>query len=164
MRRAGGTDLYISLSAVWTFIGGIAAGAGLSPAHSGQVLAVATLLGIVGAGAAALIGARFGGGRLIVLGYALLLASVALLTGQPLLLRFALAALLFKFTWTFVLPFILARVAGLDNDGKLMNGINLVIGGGMVSARRWPALLSNLSAVSTPCCSARWAARCCRCC
>ena len=122
---------YISLSAVWTFIGGIAAGAGLSPAHSGQVLAVATLLGIVGAGAAALIGARFGGGRLIVLGYALLLASVALLTGQPLLLRFALAALLFKFTWTFVLPFILARVAGLDNDGKLMNGINLVIGGGM---------------------------------
>ena len=109
---------YISLSAVWTFIGGIAAGAGLSPAHSGQVLA-------------ALIGARFGGGRPIVLGYALLLASVALLTGQPLLLRFALAALLFKFTWTFVLPFILARVAGLDNDGKLMNGINLVIGGGM---------------------------------
>ncbi|MBO1807715.1 MFS transporter [Serratia ureilytica] len=87
---------YISLSAVWTFIGGIAAGAGLSPAHSGQVL-----------------------------------ASVALLVGQPLLLRFALAALLFKFTWTFVLPFILARVAGLDNDGKLMNGINLVIGGGM---------------------------------
>ncbi|RTF89691.1 MFS transporter, partial [Serratia marcescens] len=69
--------------------------------------------------------------RLIVLGDALLLASVALLTGQPLLLRFALAALLFKFTWTFVLPFILARVAGLDNDGKLMNGINLVIGGGM---------------------------------
>lgn len=131
MRRAGGADLYISLSAVWTFIGGIAAGAGLSPAHSGQVLAVATLLGIVGAGAAALIGARFGGGRLIVLGYALLLASAALLTGQPLLLRFALAALLFKFTWTFVLPFILARVAGLDNDGKLMNGINLVIGGGM---------------------------------
>lgn len=98
---------YISLSAVWTFIGGIAAGA------------------------AALIGARFGGGRPIALGYALLLASVALLAGQPLLLRFALAALLFKFTWTFVLPFILARVAGLDNDGKLMNGINLVIGGGM---------------------------------
>ena len=95
------------------------------------MLAVATLLGIVGAGAAALIGARFGGGRPIALGYALLLASVALLVGQPLLLRFALAALLFKFTWTFVLPFILARVAGLDNDGKLMNGINLVIGGGM---------------------------------
>ncbi|MEE4482598.1 MFS transporter [Serratia ficaria] len=122
---------YIGLSAVWTFIGGIAAGAGLSPGHSGQVLAAATLFGIIGAGAAALLGARFNAGAPIWLGYALLLASVALLLGQPLLLRFALAALLFKFTWTFVLPFILARVAGLDNDGKLMNSINLVIGGGM---------------------------------
>jgi len=44
--------------------------------------------------------------------------------------RYAIAALLFKFTWTFVLPFILARVAGLDNSGRLMNSINLVIGGG----------------------------------
>ena len=50
--------------------------------------------------------------------------------GQPLLVRYAIAALLFKFTWTFVLPFILARVAGLDNSGRLMNSINLVIGGG----------------------------------
>lgn len=132
---------YISLSAVWTFIGYIAASAGLSPAHCGQVLAVATLLGIVGACTAALIGARFGGGRPIALGYALLLASVALLSGRPLLLRFVLAALLFKFTWTFVLPFILARVAGLDNDGKLMNGINLVIGGGMAIG---PALAGYL--------------------
>lgn len=30
-----------------------------------------------------------------------------------------------------MLPFILARVAALDNNGKLMNSINLVIGGGM---------------------------------
>ena len=37
-------------------------------------------------------------------------------------------------TWTFVLPFILARVAGLDNSGRLMNSINLVIGGGMAGA------------------------------
>ncbi|CAI1947638.1 Uncharacterised protein [Serratia quinivorans] len=61
----------------------------------------------------------------------MLIAGIALLTREPLLLRFAVAAVLFKFTWTFVLPFILARVAGLDNNGKLMNNINLVIGGGM---------------------------------
>lgn len=122
---------YISLSAVWTFIGSIAAAAGLSPVHSGQVLATATLFGIVGAGAAALISVGRGGNRLIWLGYGLLLAGIVLLIREPLLLRFAVAAVLFKFTWTFVLPFILARVAGLDNNGKLMNNINLVIGGGM---------------------------------
>ena len=82
---------YISLSAVWTFIGTI--------------------------------------------------GSAGLLIGQPLLVRYAIAALLFKFTWTFVLPFILARVAGLDNSGRLMNSINLVIGGGMAAG---PALAGAL--------------------
>ncbi|AEF43708.1 major facilitator superfamily MFS_1 [Serratia sp. AS12] len=124
-------SFYISLSAVWTFIGSIAAAAGLSPVNSGQVLAAATLFGIVGAGSAAFISARRRGNGLIWLGYGLLIAGIALLIRDPLLLRFAVAAVLFKFTWTFVLPFILARVAGLDNNGKLMNNINLVIGGGM---------------------------------
>lgn len=75
------------------------------------------------------------------LGYGLLIVSVGLLIGQPLLVRYAIAALLFKFTWTFVLPFILARVAGLDNNGRLMNSINLVIGGGMAAG---PALAGAL--------------------
>ena len=122
---------YISLSAVWTFIGNIGAAAGLSAVHGGQVLAIATLFGIVGAGVAALTGARRHRQRLMVFGYLLLLTSIALLYATPQLARFAAAALLFKFTWTFVLPFVLAAVAGLDNDGKLMNSINLTIGGGM---------------------------------
>jgi predicted MFS family arabinose efflux permease len=75
------------------------------------------------------------------LGYGLLILSIVLLVSHPLLVRFALAALLFKFTWTFVLPFILARVAGLDNNGRLMNSINLVIGGGMAAG---PALAGAL--------------------
>ncbi|SQC09105.1 major facilitator family transporter [Klebsiella pneumoniae] len=70
-----------------------------------------------------------------------MIVSVGLLIGQPLLVRYAIAALLFKFTWTFVLPFILARVAGLDNSGRLMNSINLVIGGGMAAG---PALAGAL--------------------
>ncbi|STT01957.1 permease [Klebsiella pneumoniae] len=78
------------------------------------------------------------------LGYGLLIVSVGLLIGQPLLVRYAIAALLFKFTWTFVLPFILARVAGLDNSGRLMNSINLVIGGGMAAGRRLRGLTATL--------------------
>lgn len=122
---------YISLSAVWTFIGTIAESAGLSPVHSGQVLAAATVFGIIGAGGAALVGARRSHKPLLWIGYGLLIASVLLLSRNPLLIRFTLAAVMFKFTWTFVLPFILARVSVLDNNGKLMNSINLVIGGGM---------------------------------
>ncbi|HDS1116548.1 TPA: MFS transporter [Pluralibacter gergoviae] len=122
---------YISLSAIWTFIGGIGHDAGLTPVRSGQVLAAATLFGIIGAGAAALRGTGRRDSVPVLLGYTLLALSIILLADSPQLGRFALAALLFKFTWTFVLPFILARVARLDRDGRLMNSINLVIGGGM---------------------------------
>lgn len=122
---------YISLSAVWTFIGNIATTTGLSPVHSGQVLAAATVFGIIGAAGAALVGARRSHKPLLWIGYVLLIASILLLNRNPLFIRFTLAAVMFKFTWTFVLPFILAKVAKLDNNGKLMNSINLVIGGGM---------------------------------
>ena len=43
---------YISLSAVWTFIGTIGSAAGLSPTQVGLVLAAATVCGIIGAGGA----------------------------------------------------------------------------------------------------------------
>ena len=122
---------YISLSAVWTFIGSLGHDAGLSPVRSGQVLAAATLFGIIGAGVAALRGTGRRDGMPVLLGYILLGLSILLLAESPQLARYALAAVLFKFTWTFVLPFILARVARLDGDGRLMNSINLTIGGGM---------------------------------
>lgn len=132
---------YISLSAVWTFIGTIGSAAGLTAAQIGMVLAAATVCGIIGAGGAALRGTRRPDRIPVWLGYGLLILSIVLLVSHPLLMRFALAALLFKFTWTFVLPFILARVAGLDNNGRLMNSINLVIGGGMAAG---PALAGAL--------------------
>ena len=55
--------------------------------------------------------------------------------------RFALAAALFEFSWTCVLPFILSRVAMLDNSGRLMNSINLVFGGGLALG---PSLAGHL--------------------
>jgi hypothetical protein len=79
------------------------------------------------------------------LGYGLLILSIVLLLSHPLLVRFALAALLFKFTWTFVLPFILARVAGLDNNGRLMSSINLVMAAGWRPVRRWPGAAATFS-------------------
>ena len=56
--------------------------------------------------------------------------SVTLLAGMPGLLRFAAAALLFKFTWTFILPYIMSTLSGLDRTGRLVNLANIAIGGG----------------------------------
>ncbi|MGC5703297.1 MFS transporter [Pseudomonas sp. NFXW11] len=122
---------YISLSGVWTFIGSIGSQAGLSPQSNGEILAVATLMGIVGALCATLFGDRLPRPLLLLLGYGLMATSVLLLLGQPQLARFALAALVFKFTWTFILPLILARMAEMDRSGRLMNASNLVISAGL---------------------------------
>ena len=51
-------SFYVSLSGVWTFIGSISSHAGLSAEASGEILALATVMGIVGAGCASLIGDR----------------------------------------------------------------------------------------------------------
>lgn len=132
---------YISLGGVWTFIGALGASAGISAQHSGEILAIATVMGIAGAACASLIGARLPRLSLLLTGYALMAASVLLLLGQPTLVRFALAALLFKFAWTFILPLILACLADLDHSGKLMNASNLVIGGGLAIG---PAIAGRL--------------------
>lgn len=132
---------YISLSGVWTFIGAISAAAGIAADASGEVLAIATVMGIVGAGCASLIGERLPRGLLLLLGYGLMVGSVLLLLGQPDLARLALAALAFKFTWTFILPLVLACLADLDRSGRLMNASNLVIGGGLAIG---PAIAGRL--------------------
>ncbi len=122
---------YVGLSGVWTFIGGVAGAAAIDPASSGRILAIASLLGIAGSACAALIGNRWSRGGLLVLGYGLMTGAVLLLLDTPAVARFAVAALLFKYTWTFILPFILACLADLDRSGRLMNSTNLVIGGGL---------------------------------
>lgn len=132
---------YISLGGVWTFIGALGASAGISAQHSGEILAIATVMGIAGAACTSLIGTRLPRLPLLLAGYALMAAAVLLLLGQPTLVRFALAALLFKFAWTFILPLLLACLADLDHSGKLMNASNLVIGGGLAIG---PAIAGRL--------------------
>ncbi|EEG08590.1 MFS transporter [Pseudogulbenkiania ferrooxidans] len=132
---------YISLSGVWTFVGAIAAKAAISPQTSGNILAIATLLGVVGAASASAIGNRLRRVWVLLAGYALMIGAVALLIGTPDTLRFTLATFGFKIAWTFVLPFILASLAGIDRSGRLMSTTNLVIGGGLAIG---PALAGSL--------------------
>jgi predicted MFS family arabinose efflux permease len=136
---------YISLSGVWTFVGQIAVQSGIEPQQSGNIFAIATLLGVAGAGSASLIGRRLPRSRLLLAGFAMMMAAMLLLLHSPALARFATAALLFKFSWTFILPFILATLADIDHSGKLMNATNLVIGGGLAIG---PALAGQLIAAN----------------
>jgi len=132
---------YLSLSGVWTFIGAIAQASGIDSSASGRVLALATLMGILGAALAASLGTRLPRTALLVLGFAVMACAILALRGQLPLARFALAAMAFKLMWTFILPLVLAILADLDRSGRLMNAINLMIGAGLAAG---PAIAGQM--------------------
>jgi predicted MFS family arabinose efflux permease len=46
---------------------------------------------------------------------------------------FLLAACLFKFTWTFTLPYLLSSISDNDTSGRSVVAVNFVIGGGLAA-------------------------------
>jgi len=122
---------YIGLIAVWAFVGVIADAASIPGEKTGQILSIATIMGIVGSLSATFIGNRGVRTLWLLIGYGLMALSVALLFGMPGVVRFTVAAMIFKYVWTFVLPFIVSCIADMDRNGQLVNSMNLVMGGGL---------------------------------
>jgi predicted MFS family arabinose efflux permease len=120
---------YVALSGVWSFMGQISATAGNGEGATSLVLSVATAAGIVSALVATVLGESRYRALFLVCGLGGMAVSVLLLLGAPALLRFAVAALVFKFAWTFVLPYLLGGVSKLGGP-QAMNTTNLMIGGG----------------------------------
>ena len=131
MGLIGVLAFYLSLGGVWTFMSALGVKSGLEADVAGRVLSIASLFGIVGAGVAAIVGGH--GKRLsfLIIGYGLMLFSIALMFGTPAFLRFSISACIFKFSWTFVLPFILAVIGSIDPSGRAIATVNLIIGGGL---------------------------------
>jgi len=122
---------YIGLISIWAFVGTIADAASIPGEKTGQILSIATIMGIAGSLSATFIGNRGVRTLWLLLGYGLMAVSVALLFGIPGVVRFTLSAIIFKYVWTFVLPFIVSCIADMDRNGQLVNSMNLVIGGGL---------------------------------
>lgn len=121
---------YVALSGVWSFIAQISAGAGIDLSSSSLILSLATVAGILSALVATALGDSPRRRLYLLGGYIGMGISIALLIGAPALVRFAIAAVIFKFAWTFILPYLLSTLSDLSNGGHLMNTTNLMIGGG----------------------------------
>jgi predicted MFS family arabinose efflux permease len=128
---AGLFSFYVALSGVWTYVERLATVNAIPAGTIGVVLAVATVCGVAGAPTASAIGARLAHLHAIVTGLVMAIAGVALLRGAFGLTQFALATGLFKFAWTFLLPYLLACIARFDPGGRLVVFSNLVIGSGL---------------------------------
>ncbi|WP_423757862.1 MFS transporter [Burkholderia sp. NLJ2] len=124
---------YLAIGSVWTFASRAAAEAGLDPQSTGNVLAIASVMGIAGAALASCAGGRLARRAMLAAGYALLAASLVALAAMRHAGGYSAAIFAFKFAWTFVLPFILATVAQVDTSGRLVATLNFVIGAGLAA-------------------------------
>lgn len=122
---------YIAIGGVWTFASMAAEQAGMQGAAVGNILAVASLFGIAGAMLASFLGGRTGRTAMLLLGYAILVLSVAALALFGSGTAYIAAICAFKFAWTFVLPFVIAEVAGRDPSGRLVASTTMIIGTGL---------------------------------
>ncbi|WP_175923417.1 MFS transporter [Burkholderia latens] len=132
---------YLAIGSVWTFASRAAAEAGLGPQSTGNVLAIASVMGIAGAALASCAGGRVARRTMLAAGYALLAASLVALAAQPRASGYGAAIFAFKFAWTFVLPFILATVAQIDASGRLVATLNFVIGAALAAGPLLAGLL-----------------------
>ncbi|OLT13548.1 MFS transporter [Kocuria sp. CNJ-770] len=120
---------YVALSGVWSFMAQISADAGIGLSATSLVLSVATVAGIASALLATILGDTPRRRMYLRLGYIGMALSVALLFGTPGLLRFAVAAVVFKFAWTLILPYLLSTLSDVGGI-QVMNTTNLMIGTG----------------------------------
>ncbi|WP_175703740.1 MFS transporter [Burkholderia ambifaria] len=132
---------YLAIGSVWTFASRAAAEAGLDPQSTGNVLAIASVMGIAGAALASCAGGRLARHAMLAAGYALLAASLVALAALPHAIGYSAAIFAFKFAWTFVLPFMLATVAQIDTSGRLVATLNFVIGAGLAAGPLLAGLL-----------------------
>lgn len=121
---------YISLSSVWSFVTEIAIDSGVSTDIASYGLSAATVSGILAAVATTFLGEHRHKLFLILGGYLGLIGSMLILFGTVGVVQFFISVVLFKFTYTFVLPYLLSIVATVDRTGNMMSSANIMVAGG----------------------------------
>jgi hypothetical protein len=159
MGLAGTLIYFVALSAVWAYFELIGEHGGVTPQMAASGLALSTLVGLLGPGAAALLGGRFGRLGPSVAGVAVGLFSLQLLSVVPLgPVRFTCAACLFNIAWNFTVPFLFGTLSVVDRSGRAVGwaapisfaGFSLgpVVAAMLLSAGSFALVLAFSAAVS----------------
>lgn len=121
---------YIAMGGVWTFVHNSADAAGLDATTAGRVMSIATIMGVIGAAVASFLGGKVNRTLVLWVGYAAMVLSIVGLAFKGGPAEFTAAVFLFKFGWTFVLPFIFAAAASVSSS-RLFGSLSLFVGGGL---------------------------------
>ena len=126
---AGASILAVGEGAIWTFAERIGVGVGLSTGRIGLILGGATLAGISGAAAAAVLGTRFGRALPLALGLAAVAVSSLLLAHATSPAVYTGMQLGYAVGYFFVTPYVMGIAAALDAEGRVaaaLGGLMLV--------------------------------------
>lgn len=121
---------YFALGGVWTFMAEIGHAGGIALEVASSTLGMATIAGVLTALVASIVGESRRANLYIVAGYLAMGLSVFMLYGGPGVLRYAIAAVIFKIAWSWLLPFLLAAVSRIGGP-HVMSSTNLMIGSGL---------------------------------
>ena len=122
---------FTAIGSVWAYVERIANAAGFKAEFIGYVLSVASVVGVIGAGAATWLSTRKGRLMPALLGYSLVCFAVVLLLSLESSLLYTVSSQIFKFAWWFTLPYLLANMTLLDPSGRIAILTNFVIACGM---------------------------------
>lgn len=121
---------YFALGGVWTFMAEIGSAGGVALEVASSMLGIATLAGAGMALVASIVGESRKANLYIVVGYIAMGLSMFMLFGGPGVIRYAVAVIIFKIAWSWLLPFLLAVVSRLGGP-HVMSSTNLMIGSGL---------------------------------
>ncbi len=110
--------LFSGASAIWAFIERIGAQRDFEPAALGVLLSVTLICALIGSLLAAALGGKFGNVKPFIVGAALSLVALLLLSAPESFAVYAAGACLQTFVIGFLLPFAITEVADLDIDGR----------------------------------------------
>ena len=120
---AAGTGLYfLMIGAVWGYLEGIARAAGLSLQQTGTALSGGLVVSLLGSGAAAWLGLRFGRVRPLMVSALVQVISLALLTrlshyADPVAAFFVINAA-FQIMWSYVVSYFIITFNDVDATGR----------------------------------------------
>lgn len=132
---------YVGLSGIWAFLERIGVASELEGGFISYTLSLASLAGIAGALTASAMSSRWGRLLPTLAGFCVILLSFALLLSKLTDTRYLIAACLFKYAWTFVLPYLLGSITAIDISGRSILLANIMIGGGLAIG---PAIAGSL--------------------
>jgi DHA1 family inner membrane transport protein len=134
---------YVALSGVWTYIGRIGSASSISAESIGYYLSIASLAGIFGAVSASYLGESWGRSKPVTFGFISIAIALILLLGTIQPIQYFVATGIFKYAWTFILPFMMAALSSLDASGRVIVTTNIFIGGGLATGPLISASLIN---------------------